>query len=80
MALGSLPPRPSSDGPGPWFTAGYGGDCSACDAPFDEGDTIRADGQGAWEGFDCCEGRGDDDTPRRVEYPFAGTSLDDMGY
>lgn len=47
----------SADGPGPWFYASYAGDCSGCCAPYDEGDLIRADGNGEWEAQDCC---GDD--------------------
>lgn len=78
MTLGSLAPRPEPDGPGPWFNAGYGGDCSACGAPFDEGDTIRADGGGDWEGYDCCEGKGGESTSRPER--FTGTSVEDMGY
>lgn len=42
-------------GPGPWFVAGYDGDCSRCGDPFTEGDTIRADGAGDWECSTCEE-------------------------
>jgi hypothetical protein len=37
---------------GPAFNAGYGGPCSndSCkDGSFEEGDVIRADGEGGWE-------------------------------
>lgn len=38
---------------GPWFTAGYDGDCdggfdSQCSGQITEGDTIRADGEGGY--------------------------------
>lgn len=45
------------DGPGPWFEARYGGECSNCFAGFTPGDIIRADGQGGYELRECC---GDD--------------------
>jgi hypothetical protein len=44
-------------GPGPWFPAGYDGECGTCGAFFFAGDIIRADGDGGWEGQECC---GDD--------------------
>lgn len=40
---------------GPWFGANYPGKCSTCEDRFDEGDRIRADGQGGWECEDCEE-------------------------
>ncbi|MGP4092981.1 hypothetical protein [Nonomuraea sp. KM90] len=43
---------------GPWFHAGYPGEC-ACGASFDEGDQIRADGEGGWVA-ECCGGDDDD--------------------
>lgn len=50
----SRAPEPGrSEGPGPWFTAGYGGGCSICGHPYEEGDEIRADGYGSWEGREC---------------------------
>ena len=41
-------------GPGPWFYASYDGDCTTCGSPYEEGDFIRADGDGGWEAQDCC--------------------------
>jgi len=38
----------------PYFPARYDGSCSSCGDHFDEGDQIRADGSGGWEGEDCC--------------------------
>lgn len=46
--------RPGSRDPGPWFPAGYGGDCSGCGQDIEPGDEIRADGSGGWERRDCC--------------------------
>ena len=43
-------------GPGPWFPARFDGDCDSCGGPIDQGDTIRADGEG---GF-VCEPCGED--------------------
>lgn len=34
---------------GSWFAAQYPGECSECGDPFDEGDIIRADGEGGYE-------------------------------
>lgn len=48
--------RPKRPRPGPWFAAGYLGNCSECDIRFEEGDQIRADGAGGWLP-ECC---GDD--------------------
>jgi len=40
---------------GPWFTASFdSGRCSGCGDEILVGDTIRADGQGGWEGW-CCQ-------------------------
>lgn len=44
-------------GPGPWFPAGYEGECSGCFAEIGIGDIIRADGDGGWERQEYC---GDD--------------------
>jgi hypothetical protein len=44
-------------GPGPWFYASFESDCDGCGEPLYEGDLIRADGDGGYEGQDCC---GDD--------------------
>ena len=73
MALENAADRTS--GPGPWFIAARPGACSCCGDSFDEGDTIRADGWGSWE----CENCEDAGHPNRRD-PFAGTTLDEMGY
>jgi hypothetical protein len=39
---------------GPWITARFDSECSGCDGALWEGDDIRADGSGGWEGR-CCE-------------------------
>ena len=39
----------------PWVPATWPGECSGCFLPFGEGDDIRADGCGGWEGR-CCDG------------------------
>lgn len=39
---------------GRWFTANYDGDCSVCGEDFEQGDDIRADGSGGWQGRYCC--------------------------
>lgn len=45
---------PEDDGPGPWFEAAYGGNCTACEEyHIEPGDTIRADGSGGYEHEDC---------------------------
>lgn len=41
---------------GPWFTAQFPGACGACSGPIDPGDTIRADGDGAYLCEDCGDG------------------------
>lgn len=48
---------------GPWFGAQYAGDCDTCGSPFDEGDMIRADGDGGWE----CESWCGQDDPAEAE-------------
>lgn len=40
--------------PGPWFIAAFATDCSWGDA-IEEGDEIRADGEGGWEHQACAE-------------------------
>lgn len=37
---------------GPWFNAAYPGECSWGDS-IEEGDEIRADGEGGWEHQAC---------------------------
>jgi hypothetical protein len=49
-------------GPGPWFIAAFTSDCSWGDE-IEEGDQIRADGDGGWEHLDCCEDPEEDDWP-----------------
>lgn len=44
---------------GQWFQARYEGDCDQCGAPFEEGDMIRSDGEGGWQG-ECCAGDEDE--------------------
>lgn len=44
---------------GPWFSAMYSGECSAGYCVIEEGDWIRADGQGGYE----CENCGEDPLP-----------------
>lgn len=39
---------------GPWFPARFEGTCDTSGDFFDEGDEIRADGQGGWEARECC--------------------------
>lgn len=38
---------------GPWFIAGFDGECDSCGSFVTEGDELRADGEGGWEGK-CC--------------------------
>ena len=38
---------------GPWFTAQYIGECAGCSEKIERGDTIRADGDGAYLCEDC---------------------------
>ena len=38
---------------GPWFIASYSSTLSCCGDDCEEGDEIRADGEGGWEGR-CC--------------------------
>lgn len=49
---------------GPWFLASYPGECSWGDE-IEEGEEIRADGDGGWEHRDCAEihGCGTEDEP-----------------
>lgn len=47
--------RAEDDGPGPWFMAGFDGECSRGCGGISEGDTIRADGDGGWECRDCVD-------------------------
>lgn len=42
---------------GVWFTARFDSDCDGCGALIEEGDRIRADGDGGYPG-ECC---GEDD-------------------
>jgi hypothetical protein len=45
-----------ADKSGPWFPAGYGGECSECGSHFEENDVIQADGSGGWRARECCGG------------------------
>ena len=51
-------------GPGPWFPARFD---SECGDPIDEGDTIRADGEGGYVCEPCGEDL-DDDRIGEVHY------------
>lgn len=56
-------PDPSEDtGRGRWFYASYDGDCDVCLVHYDEGDEIRADGDGGWQGKECCGEEEDEGT------------------
>lgn len=46
----------SRSGPGPWFPARFDSECDGCGDPIDEGDQIRADGEGGY----VCEGCGEE--------------------
>lgn len=37
-----------------WFDATYAGECVHCDEYFDEGDAIRFDPEGGYQGRECC--------------------------
>jgi hypothetical protein len=52
--------QPDADpsGFGPWFEARYEGECAGCWCFIDEGDRIRADGEGGY----LCEDCGGDDS------------------
>lgn len=50
---------PAEPTPGPWFDASYPGSCSRCFDRIEEGDHIRADGEGGYECEDC----GENDAP-----------------
>lgn len=41
------------EGKGPWIVASFDSECP-CGDPIFEGDMIRADGDGEWEGQECC--------------------------
>lgn len=45
---------PEEDRSPKYFESRYDGDCDTCGRHFDAGDEIRSDGQGGWEGKDCC--------------------------
>lgn len=47
-------PTYSPDGPGPWFTAAFNGECSGCGFDYEAGVIIRADGAGGYEAEECC--------------------------
>jgi len=67
---------------GPWFGAQFPGICEGCGNGFEEGDMIRADGNGGWEcekwcGQDdpaepaCCDGCEGSEEPKNWERPTA---------
>jgi hypothetical protein len=43
----------AGDGYGPWFTASRSSECAGCWDVIDEGDRIRADGEGRYLCEDC---------------------------
>lgn len=51
--FGSEDPRNSWVLPGPFFEAGYAGECSRGGEDFEPGTTIRADGDGGYECHEC---------------------------
>jgi len=62
-------PHPPEAKAGRWFTSRYDGDCDVCGAGLFEGDEIRADGEGGWQGRECCgyqqdDGAGEDRAPQ----------------
>jgi hypothetical protein len=59
--------------PAPWFQAGYPGECSITGHEFEEGDTIRADGDAGWECQECVENSDDEGGPAN------GLGLNDPG-
>lgn len=67
-----------ASGPGPWFIAARDGACSCCGHDIAEGDEIRADGFGSWEGR-CCERARENEerAEREAAQRWDGTS-DDM--
>lgn len=50
---GPAEPADQAPVPGPWFDASYPGSCSRCFDRIEEGDRIRADGEGGYECSDC---------------------------
>lgn len=51
---------------GPWFLAAFPGECVWGDE-IQEGDMIRADGDGGWEHEGCAEIDGIEDDPSEVD-------------
>lgn len=51
---------------GRWFPSKYDGSCDVCGAFFDPGEEIRADGDGGWQGRECC-GQAEDDGEEKPE-------------
>jgi hypothetical protein len=49
-------------GPGPWFPSRFDSECDECGQPIDEGDRIRADGEGGYVCEPCGEDLDDDGT------------------
>lgn len=64
---------------GPWFGAQYAGECGTCFNRFEEGDQIRADGEGGWECEAWC-GQDDEVEPVRSRWdPRAQDACDVCG-
>lgn len=70
----TLQPARLSAGWGPWFRAGYEGECSECPADIVEGDQIRADGEGGW----LCEACGSDESSETAPLPPSGPSREEL--
>jgi hypothetical protein len=60
-----LDDSPVQSEPGRWFTSAYDGTCSVCFCDYGEGEEIRADGEGGWQGRECCGLDDGEDTPER---------------
>lgn len=56
--------------PGPWFDAMFnGGECSRCGDRIEEGEEIRADGEGSYEHRECVID--EEGEPEEPEDPFS---------
>lgn len=73
-------PDSPSGGPGRWFHSRYDGSCDGCGAYFTEGEEIRADGEGGWQGRECCGELEDEITPDMVRAAHEVTACDNGKY
>lgn len=48
-------PAPSRPEPGPWFRSQFPGECSRGGETFPAQSSVRADGDGGWECWECVE-------------------------